>query len=121
MEDIFAKGSTIKKHPFIVKYLEVGSEEDIALKAVFSVPKRTIKKATGRNKIRRQIKEAYRLNKADLITALNESGKGLALFFIYTGKEKPDYSLIEEKIQLLLKELKKRCHSTMESGEEKKQ
>lgn len=120
MEDIFAKGDTVKKYPFIVKYLEVDFEEDVALKAVFSVPKRNIKKATGRNRIRRQIKEAYRLNKADLIATLNDAGKGLALFFIYTGKEKPDYSVIEEKIKLLLKELKKRCHSNEEFGEEKK-
>jgi ribonuclease P protein component len=51
------------------------------------------------------MKEAFRLNKSDLIQALKDADKSLALFFIYTGKEKPDYTIIEEKIKLILKEL----------------
>jgi len=107
MEKIFAQGITIKKFPLILKYSKVDFEDGQPLKIVISVPKRRIKKAHNRNRIRRQLKEAYRLNRLPLKQSLAQQSKSLALFFIYTGKENPDYSVIEEKIQLLLKELMK--------------
>ncbi len=108
MEEIFEKGDTLKKHPFLVKYLYCQFQDQEPLKIVVSIPKRKVKLATKRNRIRRQIKEVYRLNKADLKDELSRSEKSLALFFIYTGKENPDYSLIEEKIKLLLIQLKQK-------------
>jgi ribonuclease P protein component len=105
MEKIFEKGSTLKKFPLILKYSLVEFEDEQPLKVVISVPKRRIRKAHNRNRIRRQLKEAYRLNRLPLKRCLAEQSKSLALFFIYTGKENPDYAIIEEKIQLLLKEL----------------
>ncbi len=107
MEKIFEAGLTIKKFPLILKYSLVDFEDKQPLKVVISVPKRRIRKAHDRNRIRRQLKEAYRLNRLPLKKSLVEQSKSLALFFIYTGKENPDYAVIEEKIQLLLKELMK--------------
>lgn len=105
MQEVFAKGQVLKKYPFIVRYLAYDFKDNYPLKVVVSVPKRRIKKATARNRVRRQIKEAYRLNKSNLIDELRKADKGLALFFIYTGKENPEYSIIQEKIKLLLKDL----------------
>lgn len=107
LEKVFEHGQSLKHFPFIVKHSETVFDDGQVLKVVISVPKRRIKKAHDRNRIRRQIKEAYRLNRIPLKALLGEHKKSLALFFIYTGKENPDYSLIEEKIQLLLKELMK--------------
>ena len=111
MQEIFAKGQVLKKYPFIVRYLAYDFKDNHPLKVVVSVPKRRIKKATARNRVRRQIKEAYRLNKSNLIDELRKADKGLALFFIYTGKENPEYSIIQEKIKLLLKDLEYICKS----------
>lgn len=108
MDAIFENGVTIKQYPFVLKYNEAIFEDNEPLKIVMSVPKRRIRKAHDRIRIRRQLKEAYRLNRLPLKTALKLQSKSLALFFIYTGKENPDYSIIEEKIQLLLKELMKK-------------
>ena len=105
MEEIFAKGSVIKSFPLILKYTAYRFDDGEKLKTVVSVPKRRIKNATARNRIRRQIKEAFRLNKSLLKNSIPIDEKGLALFFIYTGKENPEYSVIEKKIKLILKEL----------------
>ena len=107
IETIFDKGKRIKHFPFLLYFLPHEFEDGQSLKIVISVPKRKIKKAVNRNRIRRQIKEVYRLNKHDLKANLIEQKKSLALFLIYTGKEKPNFILMEEKIKLILKELNK--------------
>jgi ribonuclease P protein component len=102
---IFAKGSTLKKFPILVKYLEVEFRDQERLKVVMSVPKRRIKKAVDRNRIKRLMREAYRLNRAAFKEMIIAEEKSLALFFIYNGKENPDFTAIEVKIKLILKEL----------------
>ncbi|MBK8927719.1 MAG: hypothetical protein IPM74_17905 [Crocinitomicaceae bacterium] len=52
----------------------------------------------SRNLIRRRMKEAYRLNRADFIILLINTKMHLAVFLIYTGKENETYQFIEEKI-----------------------
>ena len=107
MESVFAQGTTLKKFPLIAKYKQVEFEDQVPIKVVVSIPKRLVKKAVDRNRVRRQIKEAYRLDRTDLKNNLANNKISLALFFIYTGKENPLYSEIEEKIHLLLNEINK--------------
>ncbi len=77
-----------------------------------SVPKRTFQKAVQRNRIKRLIKEAYRLKKADLYATLTKEESQYGLMFLYTGKKEPCYSEIEKALKkifpLFLKRLKKK-------------
>lgn len=107
IEEVFSNGKTLKQFPLVVKYTTCQFADGVPLKVVISIPKRKVKKAVKRNRIRRQLKEAYRLNKHQLIQQLKESNQSLALFFIYTGQEKAEYSFLEEKIKLLLKKVAK--------------
>jgi len=108
IDTVYKEGQTLKKFPFVVKYVRNVEMEDESLKALFAVPKRRISKATSRNKVRRKLKEAYRLHKHSLEKVLEDSNQKMALFFVYTGKENANYALLEEKIQLILNELAKR-------------
>ena len=105
MDDVFSNGSTIKKYPFLLKYLPTKIEKGSKVQIVISIPKRNIKKATARNRIRRQIKEVYRLNKAELTALAERSDQELALFLIYTAKEKIEYDVLDSKLKLILSEL----------------
>jgi ribonuclease P protein component len=67
-----------------------------------SVSKRNFKKATDRNRIRRQVKEAYRQNK-HLLFENKEFPPVLAI--IYIAKEKSEYAFIEKKLVILLKKI----------------
>lgn len=79
------------------------------LQAGFGASSRNFKKAVDRNRIKRLSREGYRLQKQVLYDWLKEKDRTLAVFFIYTGKELPEYAVVKEKIgqalQKLIKEL----------------
>ena len=77
------------------------------LQAGFSASSRNFKRAVDRNRIKRLTKEAYRLQKQALQDGLVAKGGSLAVFFIYTGKELPDYATVSEKIGVALSKLAK--------------
>ena len=75
------------------------------LQAGFGVSAKNFKKAVDRNRVKRLTREAYRLNKNELQILLVERNLKLVLFFIYTGKELPDFLLVTEKIKISLQRL----------------
>ena len=108
IDEVFEKGKKVKSYPFIATYLELKPDESKSnspVKVVITVPKRKVKFANKRNRVRRQIKEAYRLNKPEFYTQLEAKNANLALFLIYIGKEKEEYGFIDKKIKLLLTDL----------------
>jgi len=105
IDELFSAGAEVKKYPFVIKYISQKNETKEKVKIVISVPKRKAKLATDRNRLRRQIKEAYRLNKNELINFCLVNKIELALFLIYTGKEKEDYQVLTTKLKVLLHEL----------------
>ena len=53
------------------------------------------------------MREAYRLQKNPLREHLEASRKAVAVFFIYTGNELPQYDFVFEKINSALQRLEK--------------
>ncbi len=102
---LFTGGNSFLVHPFkVVWFAEDISDEPRAQMAV-SVSKRYSKRAVKRNLIRRRIKEAYRLNKHELLAKLNETDVRLVFMFIYVGKQAYAFDKIEDKIIVSLKRL----------------
>lgn len=75
------------------------------LRAGVTVSSRKFKKAVDRNKVKRILREAYRLQKLPLQQALSQKKVSLVLFFIYTGKELPVFSEVYEKMGIILQRL----------------
>ncbi len=102
IEELFKNGSSLRIYPFTIKYLlesQVGNN-----RILVSVPKKFHKKAVVRNRIKRRVKEAYRLNK-HLLT--ENDAKGFLIAFLYLSDKVLDYKDIETKLITILKRLSK--------------
>jgi ribonuclease P protein component len=77
------------------------------LQAGFTVSSRHFKKAVDRNRIKRLMRESYRLQKNSLKNMLEVNQTNVALFFIYTGNELPKYLNVFDKIGSALKRVEK--------------
>ena len=100
IELLFTEGKSVKTYPVKVFYLP--SETIEASQATFAVPKRNFKSAVDRNRIKRQLREAYRLHKQLLITNKEQN---FTLLFLYLGKDKLPYTTIESAMISLIKRL----------------
>lgn len=99
IDAMFAGGSkSFSIFPIRVVYMPVEPNEKCAVSILISVPKKKNKRAVKRNRIKRQIREAYRKNKHQLTDTLNSRNKGLAVAFIYLGDRIIPSSELEEKI-----------------------
>lgn len=102
IEKMFAGGSrSFSIFPLRVVWLPV-EELDVQASILISVSKRRFKRAVKRNRIKRQIREAYRLNKQMLLAPLTEKNRRLAIAFIYLADELMNSALVEEKIKAAL-------------------
>ncbi len=99
---LFAEGNTVTKYPIKLFYLPI--ESSYKTKAAFSVPKHNFKKAVTRNRIKRQLKEAYRHQKHLL---KNDGDLKYLMFFLYIGKENSAYTTIDTSLVNVLKKMKK--------------
>jgi ribonuclease P protein component len=78
---------------------------DVPLQAGVTVSSRSFKKAVDRNRVKRIMREVYRLQKLPLQQLLEKEDKRLVLFFIYTGKELPVFAEVSKKMEVILKRL----------------
>ena len=87
INSIFTKGNSNFIYPFIVKWSITELKSEYPLQILISVPKRNFKKAVDRNKIKRFIREAFRINKnifSDKI--INSNKKKQRILGIYAKK-----------------------------------
>ena len=82
---LFQKGQSFGQYPLRLIWLEKKEKEgDFPIQLAVSVPKKKFKKAYQRNRIKRQIKEAYRLQRTHLYTQLEVEGRSFSWMLIYS-------------------------------------
>ena len=103
IERLFSKGKSFVVNPYKIYYLI--QMEKPGLQFGIGVSGKNFKTAVDRNRIRRLTREAYRLQKLPLQEKIKQLNKAVAVFFVYTGKELPDFILAKEKVAVVLKKI----------------
>lgn len=102
IDRLFAGGSkSLLAFPLRVVYMPVESEGERA-SILISVPKKRFRRAVKRNRVKRQVREAYRKNKFTLLHVLEEKSVCLALAFIWLDDKLYASEVVEEKMKNLL-------------------
>ena len=112
IERVFREGKSFSVFPYKVVFLlspatASTSAAQAPVQAGFGAGSRNFKKAVDRNRIKRLGREAYRTQKEPLLAQLARKGLSMAVFFIFTGKELPDYATVSAKIGVALQKLLK--------------
>ena len=98
IEELFSKqSSSFGVYPLRIVWIKAPVPTTAPPQVLISVSKRTFKRAVDRNRLKRLIREAYRLNKYRL-TARPEGHEIALLGIIFTGKEKSPLALVEKKL-----------------------
>jgi len=105
LQQLFATAKSFSVFPVKVFYMPLDVSLKKSVQAGVGVSARNFRKAVDRNRIKRLLRECYRLNKGLLHDAVNDKQKPVAVFFLYLGKELPEYALLDEKMKLALTKL----------------
>lgn len=101
IKDLFEKGSSFYLYPFKIFFVKSTIASDTEFPQVlFSVSKRNFKRAVDRNRIKRQLREAYRINKSFLIKKIPPRLFPMAIGIMYVSKEKLPFAILQNKLNL---------------------
>jgi len=104
IQQLFKEGRSFAFFPLRLIYMKT-ENQDLPLIAGFTVSTRYFKHAVDRNRVKRLMREAFRLQKANLINQLNKSNKQLCVFFIYTSADLPKFKDVFEKMRTVLERI----------------
>jgi len=107
-DSLFNSGESqsLSAYPVRAVYMSVPAVDKASVKILVSVPKRHFKRAVKRNRIKRQLREAYRKNKQLLDKAMPNSGQTLLVAFIWLS----DQLFSTEDVELRMKTILQRIN-----------
>lgn len=111
IDNLFKGGHSrsLSAFPIRVVFLVSDTPQQEQCQIMVSVPKKCFKRAVKRNRVKRQIREAYRLNKAIVTEQMKKhEGKYLAMAFIWLDAELHDTDEIKSKMINLLGRISER-------------
>ena len=103
VDTLFHEGKSLMAFPLRAAYRLRPRDERHPVQFLISIPKKRIRKAVNRVLLRRRTREAYRLNRGELLLRpLESTGWGVDIAFVYLDTTPAPYEVINEKMTQLL-------------------
>ncbi|MFH2096841.1 MAG: ribonuclease P protein component [Bacteroidota bacterium] len=106
IDSLFMKGRHVFSNFIKIVWMDADYESDCPVKTAFTVPRKKVKNAVDRNRIKRRLRESFRKNKHIIYDKLNQNNRKIVMMIIYQSDELYDSPVIEEKIIISLERLK---------------
>ena len=116
LQNLFALGKSMSNSPlrliYILENIDAGNSNpgSLVLQAGVGAPTKQFKKAVQRNRVKRLLREAYRLELPDFKAQLALQGLRLNIFILYMEANVLPQVEINAKMKLILSQLVKRIH-----------
>ena len=117
IEELFSGGQShsLTAFPLRAVYLLCQSQsEAVAVQLLISVPKRHFKHAVDRNRVKRQLREAFRKNKQLLINGIPE-GQSAAVAFVWLSDSHVPSDDVERRVKNVLHRIVEKMNSNSQS------
>ena len=99
IEKLYAEGDSVKTFPLRMMYVQTAHTSEFPCQVGVSVAKRNYKLAVDRNRLKRLMRETYRLQKQ---IVYNNLDKPYVFMISYIGKEEIKYEDLHLKMEKLL-------------------
>jgi ribonuclease P protein component len=114
IERLYKEGKSVKAFPLRMVYLQMDHTSSFPAQVGVSVAKRNFKKAPDRNRLKRLMRETYRLQKE---IVYNHVEKPYVFMISYIGKEEKAYeeifSKMDKLLNLFVEEVKNNSHEKL--------
>ncbi len=104
VEALYEKGVSLFIYPYRMVYCFV-EDGEVPVRCLVSAPKKRFKHAVDRNRLKRQMREGYRLNKHSLVSYLTENELHIHLGIHYVGQKLEPSGFMHKKMVVLMKKL----------------
>ena len=104
IEQLFAEGVSFAQHPIRIVYVTDKASKP-GIQAAFSVSKKKFKTAVARNRIKRLMREGFRLEAALVRAFIDTGDTSIYAMFIYTGNENPKFTSVRKAFQKTFQKL----------------
>ncbi|HEY5687116.1 MAG TPA: ribonuclease P protein component [Yeosuana sp.] len=104
IDSLFSEGQSVSAYPLRLVFMPTHFEDGELFKTGVSVSKRHFKRAVDRNRIKRLLRESFRLNKSRYFDNISTSH---AFMILYIGKEIPTLKQLENKMAQLFDKFSK--------------
>jgi len=102
---LFSTGKFLYTDNLKCGYTIFNKKEESVVKIAVSVPKKLFKLAVNRNKIKRQLRESYRLSNNIIKDIIQQQEISMNIMIIYNTKEKLNYHTIDSEVKIILNKI----------------
>ena len=107
IDALFLEGQRFTQSPLRITYQFFPASSEPGVQAGFTATKKNFGKAVDRNRLKRLMREAYRLQKAGLTELVHQKKLNALVFFMYTDKTIASFSVMKDAMARAISKLEK--------------